>query len=129
MAGTNNTDTETPLTPATASDICRRIGLGMTRGKKMDSLKAGSWLLKVAEFIAAQQQEIERMRKMHERNVINNCDVIRRALIVGLGYPDTVDGKCGGYAMSETDDEPHDSCKNCLAGVDSEEAWEAATHD
>ena len=84
---------------------------------------------RVAEFIAAQQQEIERLRKMHERNVINNCDVIRRALIVGLGYPDTVDGKCGGYAMSETDDEPHDSCKNCLAGVDSEEAWEAATHD
>lgn len=81
MAGTNNTDTETPLTPATASDICRRIGLGMTRGKKMDSLKAGSWLLKVAEFIAAQQQEIERLQgegeslkfRLHRMRDCRNC--------------------------------------------------------
>ena len=43
------------MTPPEAADICRRIGKGMLRGKGMDKLKAGNWLIQVAEWIETER--------------------------------------------------------------------------
>lgn len=45
--------------------------------------------------------------------VRKNCKHIRHAVVDGLGYPDDVDGKCGGYCQNF--DEPHESCQTCVA--------------
>ena len=67
--------------------------------------------------------EIGRLKLLCEKKTIENCKVIKQSFREGVGRPEMIDGKCEGYAISDWDDEPHDSCKECIAGMESEEAW------
>ena len=77
----------------------------------------------IAALIDRQQAEIDRLKLLCEKKTIENCKVIKQSFREGVGRPEMIDGKCEGYAISDWDDEPHDSCKECIAGMESEEAW------
>ena len=47
------------------------------------------------------------------KRTIKNCSLIKRAIENGIGSPDTNFSKCLGYAVSEEDDEPCNTCKRC----------------
>lgn len=53
------------------------------------------------------------MRIRFEQYVRDNCKLIRHSVADGIGYPDDVDGKCGGYCQNY--DEPHETCQTCVA--------------
>ena len=44
---------------------------------------------------------------------LDNCSLIQRMVIRGLGEPIQRDGRCMGYGKSDTDDEPCEVCKAC----------------
>lgn len=44
---------------------------------------------------------------------IENCQLIKRMIKEMVGYPLIKDGKCEGYVISEENDEPCDTCKEC----------------
>ena len=46
---------------------------------------------------------------------IKNCPVVKEALDLGIGYPETEEpfGLCLGYTTIENDDEPCERCKRC----------------
>ena len=77
----------------------------------------------IAALIERQAAEIGRLKLLCEKKTIENCKVIKQSFRDGVGRPEMIDGKCEGYAISDWDDEPHDSCKECIAGMESEEAW------
>lgn len=77
----------------------------------------------IIKLIERQAAEIERLKLLCEKKTIENCKVIKQSFREGVGRPEMIDGKCEGYAISDWDDEPHDSCKECIAGMESEEAW------
>ena len=77
----------------------------------------------IAALIEQQAAEIGRLKLLCEKKTIENCKVIKQSFREGVGRPEMIDGKCEGYAISDWDDEPHDSCKECIAGMESEEAW------
>ena len=77
----------------------------------------------LAALLEQQAAEIGRLKLLCEKKTIENCKVIKQSFREGVGRPEMIDGKCEGYAISDWDDEPHDSCKECIAGMESEEAW------
>ena len=77
----------------------------------------------IATLLEQQAAEIGRLKLLCEKKTIENCKVIKQSFREGVGRPEMIDGKCEGYAISDWDDEPHDSCKECIAGMESEEAW------
>ena len=77
----------------------------------------------VVRLVEQQAAEIARLKLLCEKKTIENCKVIKQSFREGVGRPEMIDGKCEGYAISDWDDEPHDSCKECIAGMESEEAW------
>lgn len=58
------------------------------------------------------------MRIRFEKYVRDNCKLIRHSVADGFGYPDDVEGKCGGYCQNY--DEPHYVCQECVAAYDPE---------
>jgi len=53
---------------------------------------------------------------------IGNCKLIQLAVYDwGIGCPLVEDNLCQGYVCSDTNDEPHDTCKACIAFFDREE--------
>lgn len=61
------------------------------------------------------------MRLRFEKYVRDNCKLIRHSVADGLGKPDDVEGKCGGYAQNG--DEPHYICQECVAAYDPEDEY------
>lgn len=61
------------------------------------------------------------MRLRFEKYVRENCKLIRHGVADGLGKPDDVEGKCGGYAQNG--DEPHYICQECVAAYDPEDEY------
>jgi len=61
------------------------------------------------------------MRLRFEKYVRENCKLIRHSVADGLGKPDDVEGKCGGYAQNG--DEPHYICQECVAAYDPEDEY------
>lgn len=48
------------------------------------------------------------------KRTIENCTLIKRGVHrLGLGEPETRNGKCLGYGRGENDDEPCEKCKVC----------------
>ena len=75
-----------------------------------------------AMIVRAEQAEAQAavMRQQYEQYVKDNCKMIRHGIADGIGKPDDVDGKCGGYSQG-CSDEPHDECKLCIAMANNEE--------
>lgn len=48
---------------------------------------------------------------------IQNCKIIKKALGEGEGLPKVYDGRCEGYQVSQTDDEPCGPCKRCKLNI------------
>jgi len=43
----------------------------------------------------------------------DDCELIRKYVITGIGKPNMEGGKCKGYCKNENDDEPLEACKCC----------------
>lgn len=59
------------------------------------------------------------------KRTLDNCSLIQRMVIRGLGEPIQRDGRCMGYARSEYDDEPCETCKHCPL----QESYEGSEND
>lgn len=75
--------------------------------------------------LEAAEAERDTLRRQFEQYVRKNCSLIRHSVADGLGYPDEVEGKCGGYA--QLGDEPHWMCQECVAGYNPDEATTTGT--
>lgn len=93
----------------TIADI--RSRLGTCRQRDADA----AMLLGIVDSLLAKEA---RLRGDYEAYVRNNCQLIRHSVVDGLGYPEEVNGKCGGYAQNY--DEPHETCQKCVAVYDPE---------
>ena len=48
------------------------------------------------------------------KRTVENCSLMKKQRRYGYGTPEIeFDGKCLGYSVSSTDDEPCETCKNC----------------
>lgn len=68
----------------------------------------------------AAEAEVESLKQQILKLQIKGCMMVKAASVDGIGEPEIVDGKCGGYAGNM--DEPHDVCKTCK--ISSNWEWE-----
>lgn len=99
------------------------IDLIERQAAEIAKLKKEAEAFGLAKKVEEMVQEIVKLKLLCEKKTIENCKVIKQSFREGVGRPEMIDGKCEGYAISDWDDEPHDSCKECIAGMESEEAW------
>jgi len=79
---------------------------------------ASEWIQNLVLAKDKAEAQCAAMRLRFEKYVRENCKLIRHNVADGIGKPDNVEGKCGGYAQNG--DEPHYICQECVAAYDSE---------
>ncbi len=85
---------------------------------QMAEAHAGHDLMQLRAANAELRGALDDMRRQYEAYVKNNCKLIRHSVVDGIGNPEDIEGKCGGYAQNY--DEPHETCQNCIAAYDPE---------
>lgn len=79
----------------------------------MDHCKECHAVKELVDYRDKLQSEVERLQAEVVGLTMDNCKLIKMSLYDGLGRPELIDDKCGGYAGNM--DEPHWRCQECKA--------------